>query len=110
MPQVPELTPAQFIERWPPEGRDEVVLLDVREPAELELAQVDGAIHVPMSQVPARLQELDSSKTIAVMCHAGGRSLRVAAFLLANGYDRVFNIKGGIDAWSREVDSSIPRY
>lgn len=111
MPQVPELTPAEFIERWPPESKDsEVVLLDVREPDELARASVDGAMHIPMNEIPARLDELDRDKPITVMCHGGARSMRVATFLTAQGFDRVFNLRGGIDAWSREVDSTVPRY
>jgi rhodanese-related sulfurtransferase len=111
MPQVPELTPTDFVDRWPLESRDgEVVLLDVREPEELELACLEGVVHIPMNEIPARLDELDRAKTVTVICHGGGRSMRVAAFLMTQGFDRVFNLRGGIDAWSREVDSSIPRY
>jgi rhodanese-related sulfurtransferase len=111
MPQVPELTPTEFVDRWPAESQSgEVVLLDVREPEELEQACVEGVIHIPMNEIPARLDELDRAKTITVMCHGGVRSMRVAAFLMAQGFDRVFNLRGGIDAWSREVDSTVPRY
>lgn len=110
MPQVPELTPTELVDRWPPGAWEELVLLDVREPEELEQACVEGVVHIPMNEIPARLAELDRDKTITVMCHGGARSLRVAAFLKAQGFDRVFNLRGGIDAWSREVDSTVPRY
>jgi rhodanese-related sulfurtransferase len=63
-----------------------------------------------MREIPARLSELDASAPIVVMCHAGGRSRRVAEFLQQNGFSNVFNLKGGIDAWSTEVDSRVPRY
>ena len=85
-------------------------VLDVREAWELDIARVDGALHIPMSDVPARLDELDPDGALAVLCHSGGRSARVAAFLVERGFRRVANVIGGIDAWSQEVDSTIPRY
>lgn len=86
------------------------LLLDVREPWEIELAAIKGALCIPMHQVPEQLEQLDSSKTIYVMCHHGGRSLQVAQFLSRHGYSDVFNITGGIHAWSIEIDSSITTY
>jgi rhodanese-related sulfurtransferase len=111
MPGVPELSPTEFVDRWPnyADG-DDVVLLDVREHVELELAAVAGALHIPMREVPARLTDLDTQKPLVVMCHSGGRSRRVAEFLAANGFSSVFNLKGGIDAWSTQLDSHVPRY
>ena len=111
MPGVPELSPTEFVARWPDyaSGGD-VVLLDVREHDELTLAAVAGATHIPMREVPARLAELDPDKPLVVMCHSGGRSRRVAEYLLANGFLTVFNLKGGIDAWSTQLDSHVPRY
>ncbi len=110
MADIPELTPTEFLRRWPPGRREGVTLLDVREPAEWRTAHVDDSLHIPMGTVPQRLDELDPEQTFVVMCHGGVRSLRVAEFLAASGYARVFNLTGGIDAWSLEVDSSIPRY
>jgi rhodanese-related sulfurtransferase len=108
MAQVPELTPTEFRRRWA--AGDTVVLLDVREPAELAVASVDEAIHVPMREIPQRIDELDRHKPLVVMCHSGARSRRVAEYLSANGFEQVFNLAGGIDAWSRELDSGVPRY
>lgn len=110
MPEVPELTPTQFRARWPVPNRDDVVLLDVREPAELILARVDEAVHIPMSEIPGRIGELDTLGPIIVMCHSGARSRRVAQYLLASGFEEVYNLAGGIDAWSTEVDPQVPRY
>jgi rhodanese-related sulfurtransferase len=111
MPGVPELSPTEFSQRWPDHARGEnVVLLDVREPAELEMASVASALHIPMREIPARLTELDRDTPLVVMCHSGGRSRRVAEYLLANGFSRVFNLSGGIDAWSTQLDSHVPRY
>ena len=111
MEEVPELTPLEVARRWP-EGRDgaAVVLLDVREPDEVERASIAGALHVPMGEVPARLSELQKDNPIVVFCHMGGRSRRVAQFLAAHGFGRVFNLEGGIEAWSCTLDSSVPRY
>lgn len=111
MPGVPELSPSEFAARWPDYARgDDVVLLDVREHDELQVAAVNGALHIPMREVPGRLAELAAGKPLVVMCHSGGRSRRVAEFLLGNGFTDVFNLRGGIDAWSTQLDSRVPRY
>lgn len=65
---------------------------------------------MPMPEVPARVAELDPAEPIAVLCHTGVRSARVAGWLLANGFATVANVEGGIEAWSRAVDGSVPRY
>lgn len=90
------------------------VVLDVREPAELRVASVkaDGfaLVTIPMGVIPLRLNELDPEQPIACLCHHGGRSQQVAAFLHARGFKHVANIAGGINAWSAELDPGIPRY
>jgi rhodanese-related sulfurtransferase len=90
------------------------VVLDVREPAELRTASItpDGfeLVTIPMNEIPQRLSELDTDRPLACLCHHGARSQRVAMFLAANGFTQVANIAGGIDAWSREVDPSVPSY
>ncbi len=87
-----------------------VMLLDVREAWELQIAALDGATHIPMNQVPGRVEELDKDDEIAVLCHHGGRSGQVVAFLKQSGFAHVLNLTGGIDAWSRDVDAGIPEY
>lgn len=95
-------------------GGAPAVVLDCREPAELQAASVkpDGfeLVAIPMGQIPQRLAELDPDQPIACLCHHGTRSQQVALFLAANGFARVANIAGGIDAWSAEIDGSVPRY
>jgi rhodanese-related sulfurtransferase len=86
------------------------VVLDVREDWELQLARIPDVVHVPMNQLPARLSELDRERETIVMCHAGGRSLRVAHFLANQGFTNVANLAGGIAAWSEEVDATVPQY
>lgn len=90
------------------------VLLDVREPWEFELATigVEGArtLHIPMGEIPARLREIDLAQSIVCICHHGVRSSQVVAFLEREGFDPVYNLAGGIDAWSTQVDARVPRY
>ncbi len=90
------------------------VVLDVREPSELQRASIraDGfeLLHIPMGVIPPRLNELDPARPVACLCHHGGRSMRVAQFLEYQGFQHVANISGGINAWSMQVDPSIPRY
>lgn len=90
------------------------VVLDVREPVELQIAPVtpDGftLVAMPMGQIPARLGELDVSQPIACLCHHGVRSHRVAAYLQAQGFEQVVNIAGGVQAWSQELDANVAQY
>ncbi len=109
MTEVSSITPAEFTERWSADDED-VVLLDVREYPEVAVAAIAFARHIPMGQIANRLAEIEPSKSVVVMCHGGLRSMQVATFLAGRGYQNVFNLAGGIDAWSREVDSTIPRY
>jgi rhodanese-related sulfurtransferase len=111
MPGVPELSPTEFSARWPAyaTGRD-VVLLDVREPQELAMAALSAAVHIPMREIPARIDELERDKPLVVMCHSGRRSYAVAEYLLGLGFTEVFNLRGGIDAWSTQMDALVPRY
>ena len=91
-------------------SRDPPLLLDVREPWEYEKARIAGAQLVPMREVPARLSEIDQGKDVVAICHHGGRSQQVALFLEKAGYSKVHNLAGGVDAWSRTVDPSVPLY
>ncbi len=88
----------------------EFVLLDVREPEELALARLPGAVHIPMGEVPSRLHELAHDKEIVVFCHHGIRSAHVAQFLVQHDFEQVISLAGGIDAWSADVDPSVARY
>ena len=86
------------------------LLLDVREPREVETAHVEQARCIPMHQVPHKCESFDPASDIVVMCHHGARSMRVAMYLVQNGFARVYNLSGGIDAWSRDVDPAVPTY
>ena len=90
------------------------LVLDVREPWERETASVEprdfDLVAVPMNQVPARLAEIPQDRPVACLCHHGVRSLHVALFLAHHGYADVVNIAGGIEAWSRDHDPTVPLY
>lgn len=86
------------------------ILLDVREPDEVALCRIPGSLHIPMHDIPRRLRELDPERPIIVHCHHGVRSEKVARFLLQQDFAEVTSLRGGIDAWSLEVDPSVPRY
>ncbi|MBT8098506.1 MAG: hypothetical protein KJO82_02085 [Gammaproteobacteria bacterium] len=102
------VTPAELVQRR--NSGELWRLLDVREPWETEIVRVDDAIFMPMQELPSRLTELSPEEPLAVLCHTGGRSARVAEFLMHRGFSRVANVTGGIDAWSISVDASLPRY
>ena len=87
-----------------------VVLLDVREPHEYEIVHIEGAKLVPLGDLPNRVSELDSADEIVAYCHTGMRSARATDFLRGIGYKKVRNLEGGVEAWSTEVDPSLPRY
>jgi rhodanese-related sulfurtransferase len=104
---VAEITPTEFVARR--EQGESLTLLDVREDWELGVASVPDVVHIPMGEVADRLGELDRSREVVVLCRSGRRSLQVANFLQQNGF-RAVNLAGGILAWSRELDATIPTY
>ncbi|MDE2160118.1 MAG: sulfurtransferase [Burkholderiales bacterium] len=95
-------------------GAARPLLLDVREPWEVALAaiRIDGCntLHIPMNSIPARLGEIDAAQPVVCICHHGVRSAQVVAFLERQGFEAVYNLAGGIDAWSQQVDAGVPRY
>ena len=89
---------------------DKVNLIDVRELIEYEMARIEVAKLLPLSHFREWIDTLDSEDEFIIMCHHGVRSGQVCAYLVQNGFDKVFNLDGGIDAWSAEVDANVPRY
>ncbi len=89
---------------------DNLVLLDVREPHELEISALSGALNIPLGMLAARLTELDSAKDMVVFCKSGTRSARALELLASAGFRKVKNLKGGINAWAQEIDPSLPVY
>jgi len=93
-------------------GGAPLLLVDVREDWERELCSIPGSIHVPMNSVPQRAAELKAPEGtgVVIYCHAGIRSMMIAGFLEMNGLKGVASLAGGIEAWSCEIDPSVPRY
>jgi sulfur-carrier protein adenylyltransferase/sulfurtransferase len=90
--------------------REQVRLIDVREPHEYEISRIDGAELIPLGEIPKRMNELDSSEDIVLFCKSGARSMQALEFLNGVGFNKLKNLRGGINAYAREVDPSIPTY
>lgn len=89
---------------------EQFTFLDCREPWEYQAAHIAGTTHIPMPDIPARIQELDPDEHIIVICHHGVRSMNVTAWLRQQGFEKAQSVAGGIDRWSRTVDPKIPIY
>jgi adenylyltransferase/sulfurtransferase len=92
------------------EKGSDLVLIDVREPHEWEIAHIDGARLIPLGQLPERLAELDGHAEIVTHCHHGARSMKALALLKGAGFSKVRSLAGGIDAWADRVEVGMPRY
>lgn len=86
------------------------LLLDVREPSEFSICRIDGAQLVPMREIPGKVRDLDHDRETVVICHHGIRSHQVALFLERYGFSNLINLTGGVAAWARDVDPSMPTY
>lgn len=106
---VGRTTPEEVARRLSEEP-ESLLLLDVRENEERAAAVIQPSIHIPMYEVPERLAEIPRDREVIVYCHHGSRSEMVVGFLEGEGYARVTNLSGGIDAWSAQVDRKVPRY
>jgi rhodanese-related sulfurtransferase len=105
-----EISPPDLASKLADGKPADLVLLDVREPWEYATAKIEGSSLIPMGEIPARVQELDPEAHIVTICHSGVRSMNVAVWLSNQGLEKVQSLRGGIDAWSREVDPQVPRY
>ncbi|MBI1389803.1 MAG: hypothetical protein GC154_15295 [bacterium] len=106
----PELSPAEVKQML--DAGEPLILVDVREPQELEICSIEGALHIPMGQIHSRYKEIssDPNANVVVFCHHGGRSMQVMHQLWGLGYQNAKNMSGGIHAWSLDVDPGIQRY
>jgi len=107
---VQQITPQQLQERLSDAAAGKPLLLDVREPWEFQICHLPGSLLMPMREVSTRLAELDQDADTIVICHHGGRSFQAAMFLERAGFARLYNLSGGVDAWARTVDASMPVY
>jgi rhodanese-related sulfurtransferase len=92
------------------QSNQDVMILDVREPWEAAICAIGGSIHVPLSTLPQNLSRLPETGPLVVLCHHGMRSMRAVAWLRQNGFENATNLQGGIDAWARQVDTSMATY
>lgn len=107
---VKNIAPAALSSWLNDAARGQPVLLDVREPWELETCKLEKSKHIPLRDIPARFGELDADAEVVVICHHGGRSMQAALFLERQGFAGVHNLAGGMDAWARQVDPAMPVY
>src|SRR5262249_9494552 len=105
---VPEITPSELAARL--SRRDDVALIDVREPYEGEIARLPGARLVPLAALAGSMADLDDTRDLVVHCKSGGRSAQAVRQLRAAGLRRVWNLTGGINRWSDDVDPATPKY
>jgi rhodanese-related sulfurtransferase len=92
------------------ENDSAAILLDVREDSELAICRIEGALHIPMGEIPERYEALPKNAPLVVLCHHGMRSLNVVQFLEGKGFKNAINLTGGIHAWAVDVDAEITRY
>jgi rhodanese-related sulfurtransferase len=105
---IPEMTVVELDEKL--KGPNPPLLIDVREPDEYEFSRIEGAQLKPLGQIREWAKELDPDAEIVCQCHTGRRSAQAAFYLQSLGFKRVFNLKGGIDSWSLQIDPDVPRY
>jgi rhodanese-related sulfurtransferase len=107
---VASIAPAELSAWLSDPARGQPLLLDVREAWEFQTARLEGSTLLPLRDLPARVAELDPAAETVVICHHGGRSMQAALFLERQGFARVHNLAGGVDAWARSVDTAMPVY
>ncbi len=105
---IPEITPVELKKKM--DAHQPFVLIDVREPHEYQICRIPGSKLIPLGEVPKRMNELDSADEIVVHCKSGMRSARAVELLMKSGFGKIHNLKGGILAWSDQVDPSVPKY
>ncbi len=91
-------------------SKKDFILLDVREKFEFNIASIINSLHIPMMEIPHRINELNQNKDIVIICKSGVRSAKVCEYLYDNGFLNLKNVSGGINAWSKEIDGTIPLY
>jgi rhodanese-related sulfurtransferase len=102
------ISPIEFYKRL--QSNEKIRFIDVREPIEHEMVSVESAELLPLSSFNDWIDTLKKDEEIVVMCHHGIRSANVCMFMIRNGFDKVFNLDGGIDLWAKTVDPNMPRY
>ena len=107
-PQLPEITVEELKEKL--DRKEDIFILDVREPQEYEICHLPGSKLIPLDQLPDKVNELTPADNIVVHCKMGGRSAKAVKFLREMGFKKVLNVAGGINAWAERIDPSVPTY
>jgi sulfur-carrier protein adenylyltransferase/sulfurtransferase len=105
---IPEISPHELKQRM--DAGEPFELIDVREPFEYEIARIEGAKLIPLGEIAQRLDDLEREQPIIVHCHSGKRSAQAVRLLQQRGFAKVYNLGGGIDAWSEQIDPNVPQY
>jgi rhodanese-related sulfurtransferase len=105
---IPEVSAQELAQRC--EAKEDFALIDVREPWEVEICSLPGARHIPMRALMTNLANLPRDKDIVFICHSGGRTASIVRYLNGMGFENVYSLTGGLDAWAREIDSTMARY
>jgi rhodanese-related sulfurtransferase len=107
--QIPEITPTELKQRL--DNGEDIQIIDVREADEVAIGTIPNSVHIPLGQVMARASEIDATRETVIHCKMGGRSARAIDALKRSGFaGNLLNLKGGIIAWSNEVDPTVPKY
>ena len=107
---IGRLTPVELAAWLADTAREAPVVVDVREPWEVERCRIEGSRAIPLRELPAKAADLPQDRDLVLVCHHGGRSAQAAMWLTRNGYTRVHNLEGGVEAWAVTVDPRMPRY
>ena len=105
---IPEISPHELKRKM--DAGEQFELIDVREPFEYEIARIDGSKLIPLGEITERINELERERPIILHCHSGKRSAEAVQLLQTRGFTKIYNLEGGIDAWSDQIDSSVPKY
>jgi rhodanese-related sulfurtransferase len=108
-PQVPGRLSVEELDGWRRQGVT-LQLVDVREPWEVEICAIEGALNIPLRTLPDRLGDVAGDRPVVVLCHHGARSQNAVDYLTARGYPSALNLAGGIDAWARRIDPEMATY
>ena len=108
MSKVKEIEPTDLKNKI--DNKDDFLLIDVREPSEIEISKIKESIHIPMAEIPNNIDQINSNKLVIVMCKSGGRSANVCKYLIQNGFQDIYNLNGGIIKWALEIDSEMLIY
>jgi len=107
---IPQIAPAELAAWQRDPQRATPMVVDVREPWEFERCRIEGSLSIPLRELPGRLPELSPDRELVLVCHHGHRSQHAALWLAGNGFAKVRNLQGGVEAWALAVEPAMPRY